>query len=119
MGVEIRSQRARKVAGMFGVKELQIENCQLPIANFKLRPGTMTLVTGASGGGKSTLLRQLRDKHRERDWVDVGEIELPDVTVVDCFESDDLVDVLMLLGRGGLGDQKSINHATRACSGSK
>jgi uncharacterized protein len=106
MGVEIRSERARKVAGMFGVqgRESQTENCKLEIANLQLRAGTVTLVTGASGGGKSTLLRDLRAAHAERPWVDVGQIELPDVAVVDCFDSDELVEVLMMLGRVGLGE---------------
>jgi ABC-type ATPase with predicted acetyltransferase domain len=108
MEVEIRSERARRVAGMFGVKEgtkFAIENCQLSIANcVELRAGTVTLVTGASGGGKSMLLRELRAMHGDRAWVDVGQIELADVPVVDCFESDELVEVLMMLGRVGLGE---------------
>jgi ABC-type ATPase with predicted acetyltransferase domain len=89
---------------MFGVKESQFEICKFEISNLDLRPGTVTLITGASGGGKSTLLRQLRAQHPHQAWLDVGEIELPDLTVVDCFDSDELVEVLMTLGRVGLGE---------------
>ena len=105
MGVAIRSERARVVAGMFGVKEgsgFGVQGSEVE-TELELRAGTVTLITGASGGGKSTLLRALRTKC-SRLWVDVGEIDLPQVPVVDCFESDELEEVLAMLGRVGLGE---------------
>src|SRR5207247_1782284 len=62
------------------------------------------LVTGASGAGKSTLLREVRKAHAQRLWVDVNAIELAEAPVVDCFRTDDLEEVLMMLGRVGLGE---------------
>ena len=105
MGTAIRSKRAKKVAEMFGVEADPGSYAGfVDSAAIEIRPGTVTLVTGASGSGKSTLLRELGRKFRTRAWVDVSRIRLDDVPVVDCFGSDDLVAVLMTLGRVGLGE---------------
>jgi ABC-type ATPase with predicted acetyltransferase domain len=91
---------------MFGVQEdakPDVESA-VPTTPIDLRPGTITLITGASGSGKTTLLRELRSKSRARAWLDVATIKLPDIPVVDCFNSDELVEVLMTLGRVGLGE---------------
>ena len=66
-------------------------------------PGAITLVTGASGSGKSSLLRALRRSIDAR-WIDLDDVELRDVPVVDCFHRRSLETTLALLARVGLAE---------------
>ena len=59
------SRRVCEVAAMFGLgvdqrKEVQV----LPPTTLRLAPGRLLFVTGASGGGKTTLLRKLAESVR-------------------------------------------------------
>jgi len=86
---------------MFGVEATgdRVEGgCPLP--ELELVAGTVTLITGASGSGKSSLLRKIRSAR----WVDVDRVRMPKRAVVDCFGEEELERVLLRLGRVGLGE---------------
>jgi ABC-type ATPase with predicted acetyltransferase domain len=66
------SRRVCEVAAMFGLgvdrrKEVQV----LPPTTLRLAPGRLLFVTGASGGGKTTLLRKLAESVRGNETVRV------------------------------------------------
>ncbi|MBC7783092.1 MAG: hypothetical protein H7144_04565 [Burkholderiales bacterium] len=76
-------------------------------------PGRITLITGASGGGKSRLLQEMkrRDAGAAR-WIDPRTIELPDQPVIDIAAravptaggADAIAAALELLSRVGLAE---------------
>lgn len=77
------TQRVYEVAAMFGlgVDETH-EITVVPPTTLRLAPGRVVLVTGASGGGKSTLLRKARAALQRR----------PDVRVLDFIQSNQQAD---------------------------
>lgn len=90
--------------------------CVIPqrlISQLKPGPGRITLITGASGGGKSRLLQEMkrRDAGASR-WIDPRNIELPDSSVIDIAASaipavggaDSIAAALELLSRVGLAE---------------
>ncbi len=106
-GGALLSQNGQKVLRWFGIESIdpRRQKClRIQTPEPRLAPGTITLITGPSGGGKSTLLRQLHRRHREASWIDVSKTPLPDTLVVDCFDSDRLESVLAMLARVGLGE---------------
>jgi ABC-type ATPase with predicted acetyltransferase domain len=110
--IRIRTKEAAEVARWFGLVDSPSRKLKRPPApmlrekiELALAPGTITQVTGASGAGKSSLLREQFARASERRFVDLNAIKLPaDVPTVNCIESDDLMDVLRRLGRVGLGE---------------
>ena len=69
-------------------------------------PGAITLISGASGGGKSSLLRALRSEHFNSSTrcIDMAAIRLRERPVIDCFANANLTDALSLLSRVGLAE---------------
>ena len=108
--IRLRSAEAAEVARMFGLGRA-VRNRKrhgTPTARAEVRaelaPGTITLITGASGAGKSSLLRKLRAEQqtqRQREWIDLAAVELAEVPIVNCFGGEKLIDVLRRLGRVG------------------
>jgi len=92
-----------EVARMFGIgtdRERLIEVVQR--CEITIKPGQVVYITGASGAGKSLLLRLL--KERLPDALDLDEQSLPqNQPLVDCFEAD-LEAALQWLGAAGLSD---------------
>lgn len=125
----IRSERAAEVARWFGMRPADAKNprrrgmrsggrrCDLSRGGEHERgrsrvelpaveSGTITYVTGPSGGGKSSLLRAMCDANdgRQREWIDMLAAPLPDRPVVDCFEELSLRQTLGVLSRVGLAE---------------
>ncbi|MBN2377903.1 MAG: AAA family ATPase [Sedimentisphaerales bacterium] len=92
-----------EVAGMFGLGADSRRKIKVLEANeIDVECGQVVYITGASGSGKSLLLRQLREKLAGA--VDIAEQELPgEKPLVDCFEGD-LSDALKWLSLAGLSD---------------
>ena len=105
---EVLSERAKKVMEWFGIKgkggKVGVAQAEVETPELALAPGTITAITGASGSGKSSLLRRMQRKQKNRTWIHVDRIRLPDVMTVDCFEEEELEEVLAMLGRLGLGE---------------
>lgn len=78
--------------------------------------GEITLVTGASGAGKSRLLTRLRAAEPQRRWLDLADVRLPSRRVIDCFGEQDPMRTLELLSRVGLAEARTYLRFTRQLS---
>jgi len=75
-------------------------------------PGQITLITGPSGGGKSSLLAAIRQTQNDGAmlWIEPSQIRLPDAPVIDCVcgvlgeDGMAIERALELLGRVGLAE---------------
>lgn len=78
MRVEARgleSERVRKVAGMFGLGvEGEREITVVPEGELELKAGQVVFITGPSGGGKSSILRMVRQAAGREGAVEVIEV---------------------------------------------
>src|SRR2546421_3533733 len=124
----IRSQRAATVAHWFGIDE-QIHaatKAPLPARVLTKREARqakqnarddgallrsllparkqITFLTGPSGAGKTSMLRALRSRRPRARFLDLNQIELPDVPLVDCFNGAPLDQTLALLSQVGLAE---------------
>jgi len=114
-GGSVRSGRAAAVAEMFGLgmeagrRVRVLEPCEI-----RIEPGQVAYVTGASGAGKSVVLRLLREQ-----WpgaVELGGQSLPeDEAVVDCF-GEDLEQALYWLSLAGLSEAFALLRRCRELS---
>jgi uncharacterized protein len=119
----IRSERAEVVARWFGIEKIVSQPiCETASGGddrlireaasggrrgweiVEPKVGEIVLVMGASGAGKSSLLRGMRAERQDVTWVDLNEIGLPEVPIVDCFGAMQLEEVLGILSRVGLGE---------------
>ncbi|MCC7145142.1 MAG: hypothetical protein IT443_01715 [Phycisphaeraceae bacterium] len=103
------SPNVRSVAAMFGLGLDQDRLMKVvPATKLVLQSGQVVFVTGPSGGGKSTILRLIRQGLAERAEVRVVNMdELPPLAqgpLVDAFAGLELKEVLRLLGHAGLAD---------------
>jgi hypothetical protein len=101
------SPRVCAVAAMFGLGIADDRPIDIvPPTRLTLRPGQVLLITGASGGGKSTLLRLIADAAaaEQAHVVTLGTGALPDRPLVDLLPDRDLSAVLRLYARAGLSD---------------
>jgi len=86
----------------------------------KLEAGDICYITGASGGGKSILLRELYNLAPSDERLRLCDIELEDgKTLIDCIEGD-FFESLRILSRAGLGDVFCVlNEPTKLSDGEK
>jgi len=72
--------------------------------SLSLKAGEICFITGASGAGKSVLLREMYDGTDAGRRLDINEIGIEaGKSVIDCIEGD-LFESLKILGRTGLSD---------------
>ncbi len=103
------SPNVLEVAAMFGLGIDQDRTIQIiPQTELTLLPGKIVFITGSSGGGKSTLLRLIREQLSNDDAAHVLCFDqLPPVDdrpLVDCFPNRPLDQTLRLLSLAGLND---------------
>lgn len=98
-----------EVAAMFGLgidrdKRIPI----IPRTELRLSPGRIVFVTGSSGGGKSTLLRLIREQIDRDDGAHALSFDalpaIQDRPLVDAFPGRTLNQTLRLLSLAGLND---------------
>ena len=99
------TDKVAKVMRAFGLSVQRMKNnavqhkCQI-----KLSPGDVCYLTGASGSGKSVLLRELYNAVEDDNKIKLSDIDLPNEKT--CIDSVDgrFLDVLRALSKAGLGD---------------
>ncbi len=103
------SPNVLEVAGMFGLGIEQDRQIKLiPPTEVDIGAGRLVFVTGASGSGKSTILRLIETELSDRDDAYVLNFDrlppIPDLPLVDCFPNRTLDQTLRLLSLAGLND---------------
>ncbi|MEZ6194058.1 MAG: ATP-binding cassette domain-containing protein [Phycisphaerales bacterium] len=98
-----------EVAAMFGLGIDRDKHIQLiPETELNLSPGRIVFITGSSGGGKTTLLRLIREQIDRGDTAHALSFDnlpvIPDRPLVDCFPGRTLGETLRLLSLAGLND---------------
>lgn len=69
------SERVRKVAGMFGLGvDGERDIVVVPEGELELKAGEVVFITGPSGGGKSSILRMVREAVGREEGVEVVEV---------------------------------------------
>lgn len=97
------SPKVLEVARMFGIGTDREQTIKvIERREITIKPGQVVYITGASGAGKSLLLRQL--KEQIEGAIDLAEQQLPKgEPLVDCFDAK-LDEALNWLGTAGLSD---------------
>ena len=99
------SARAAVVRAMFGLTAERMR--QTPVVHsceFEAQPGDIIYITGASGAGKSVILRELEGDVERHEKVNLNEMDLSgDGAVIDCVGGD-VAEALRLLSVCGLSD---------------
>lgn len=98
-----------EVATMFGLGVDQNRPIQLiPDTTLDLSPGRLIFVTGASGSGKSTVLRLIQNQLKDHELAHTLSFDhlpvIDDRPLVDVFPGRPLSEILRLLSLAGLND---------------
>ena len=99
------TDKVAKVMRAFGLSVQRMKsNAVQHKCQIKLSPGDICYLTGASGAGKSVLLRELYNVIEDDNKIKLSDIDLPSEKT--CIDSVDgrFLDVLRVLSKAGLGD---------------
>lgn len=100
-------EKLSRAARFFGLSALPASGPAIPgrglILNAMPRAGEITLITGASGSGKSTFLRGVLRAWSGRT-LEIGTLLSDDSIVVDLFGADEIDQIVSRLARVGLGE---------------
>ncbi len=113
-----------KVASVMKMFGLDIERLRSNVICHKckinLKAGDICYITGASGAGKSVLLRELYNLAAPQERLRLCDIELQSgKALVDCIEGD-FFEVLRILSKAGLSDVFCVlNEPTKLSDGQK
>jgi uncharacterized protein len=99
-----RSLATGQVADLFGLGSEEPPHTVADAVELDVRPGDLVLVSGPSGSGKSSLLREAG---RQVTAVDAMNLELPDVPLVDAL-SGPVEERLGLLAACGLSEARLV-----------
>jgi ABC-type ATPase with predicted acetyltransferase domain len=99
------TEKVAEVLRAFGMTVQRLKNNAITHScDIKLSGGEICYITGASGSGKSVLLREFYNTLARNEKVNINDIPLPDdKTCVDCFEPD-FLETLRTLSNAGLTD---------------
>jgi hypothetical protein len=112
-----RTERVLDIAESFGVGLNDKEFVVFDNAKVEIRQGDVVYITGESGGGKSTLLRELAKQMQEQGLkvADIDKIELADKPICELLGAD-LAEALRLLGIAGINDANLYIQSPRVLS---
>lgn len=107
------SEREAMVEKIFGLTQEQRSTPIIPNINLSLSKPGLTYITGYSGSGKSSLLREIS---RKNSSVLINEVKLPDSKkVIDCFETD-VASAIQWLSCFGLGEARVLTTKVEVLS---
>ena len=115
------TDRVVDVCRMFGLTIDRLTNQQCDhTCRLEVHPGDIVYITGASGTGKSILLKELQKCIPLSERINLAHIDLPsDKTLIDCVQGD-LLTSLRFLSIAGLNDCFCIlNQPSRLSEGQK
>jgi ABC-type ATPase with predicted acetyltransferase domain len=112
-----RTDRVLDIAESFGVGLSDKEFVVFDQFKVDIEQGDVVYITGESGGGKSTLLRELAKQMQASGLkvADIDKIELADKPICELVGAD-LNDALRLLGIGGINDANLYIQSPKALS---
>jgi ABC-type ATPase with predicted acetyltransferase domain len=98
------TERVRKLIGMFGLRSKRLDEPIKHHCALTVRPGDIVYITGASGAGKSVLLKALYEQSPELERLRLSDIPIEtDRSLIDCIEGS-IPDSLAILSKAGLSD---------------
>lgn len=112
-----RTQRVLDIAESFGVGLNDKEFVVFDNLRLDINQGDVVYITGESGGGKSTMLRELANQMAESGLkvADIDKIELEDKPICELLGAD-LNEALRLLGIAGINDANLYIQSPRVLS---
>jgi uncharacterized protein len=101
-----KSERVTAVMRMFGVGIERFKDQQLThTCKLEVNEGDIVYITGASGAGKSVLLREMQAAVPDEEKISINDIPLPaDKAAIDCVGGSGTIDGMSYLSCAGLSD---------------
>jgi hypothetical protein len=99
-----QSDRARDLCRAFGLGRSARRTRQLECRGLRAEPGDVVIIVGASGSGKSCLLREVQQALLEGQAVNIGALRTPAHGAVIDAVADGLTEALGVLATAGLND---------------